>query len=352
MKFVKSSFLVFSALSALLLPNVANAVCSKTMVSGKFCSGSAPTPCKPGCYCTGGTTSGVLQSDVIKACAREEKNFIEQGLASLFATSQDMNEAHVFLCPDDFPYSNAGARSSEECYACENYNSRQNKCSGTKLYNKEIRCGVGEYLPQGSAECKKCEEEQIGSIKVNTCKGGKFKPSFDRDQGKYEPKEFTISNISESTATLYVTCDKGKYLPAGSLFCESCLNGYICPKTGTYTQKDQNQGLETCPDGRTPNEAKTACVASNSGTNAGNSSNKNNTNTNNNGTNSGNSGKNDNNTNTNNNGTNSGNSSKNDKTCPSILSKNQLKYGVSGDKECWLFLDIKPEKYKKCVCGE
>ena len=327
--------MVFSALSALVLPNVASAVCSKTMVAGKFCSGSAPTPCKPGCYCTGGTTSGVLQSDVIKACAREEKNFIEQGLASLFATSQDMNEAHVFLCPDDFPYSDAGAKSSEKCYACENYNSRQNKCSGTKLYNEEIRCEVGEYLPRGSTTCTKCEGEQIGSIKVNTCKGGKFKPSFDEDQGKDQGKVINIDSlkITDDNVSLIVTCEAGKYLPADSLFCKPCLNGYICPKKGTYTQKDQNQGLETCPDGRTPNQDKTACVASNSGTNAGNSSNKNNTNTN-------------------NNGTNSGNSSKNDKTCPSILSKNQLKYGVSGDKECWLFLDIKPEKYKKCVCGE
>ena len=49
-----------------------------------------------------------------------------------------------------------------------------------------------------------------------------------------------------------VSCEAGYYLPANSEDCELCLNGSICPSSGTYTMYSSvPQGIQSCPSGQT-----------------------------------------------------------------------------------------------------
>ncbi len=64
------------------------------------------------------------------------------------------------------------------------------------------------------------------------------------------------------TTTKY-TCDAGKYLPANSTSCKTCIEGYYCPG-GTWAKDTSAQGLEACPSGTTSVAGATsadACVS-------------------------------------------------------------------------------------------
>ena len=64
-----------------------------------------------------------------------------------------------------------------------------------------------------------------------------------------------------------VKCNKGYYLPAGgtsSSDCKSCntinpATGAYCPEDGDYVPYCEDQGVKTCPAGKTPNTARTGC---------------------------------------------------------------------------------------------
>ena len=204
--------------------------------AGEFCKASSVQTCRAGCYCLGSKRSieVILVDDYCKNRKTHDK-YIN-------------NETYgVYLCPEDFPKSDAGAASSSKCY--------YNNSNGHQLYYKDYKCNAGQYLPADSDTCQACPKNHF-------CKGVSTKPSK-KDAGKEKCPPGYISEMgakSSSDCKNTVYCPGGQYLPASPNECKPCPNHYACPG-GEYTLgKNYVQGSKKCEDGTEPNSDKTECV--------------------------------------------------------------------------------------------
>ena len=261
MKFAGNVFVMLSLASLMSLFQMdAMADCWKSAEKGKFCKGTLSHECRPGCYCIGGTGVGTGNGFSIEEACKNKSSSSD--------IIKKLQNAHVYYCPDDFPYSESGAKEAEDCFV-EGKNLVNNRgfIQYERLYNKSITCPFGQYLPMGSDKCANCIKDT--TINQYTCQGGTWKPSFNKDQGlKINGYEIAFSNSKSlgsfnlsntTTATLSVKCSTGQYLPADLATCATCPDGYICPNAKTYTVSSVDQGAEKCPTGTTPNAGSTKC---------------------------------------------------------------------------------------------
>ena len=110
------------------------AACMKAS-AGKYCVWLSLKDCAAGCYCTGGSVFYWTISDVPKGCSERWKGM------------SDIEDKGVHLCPDEFPKSDSGASAATSCYYLYN---------NTKIYNKDVTCSAGQYMPANSNNCATC----------------------------------------------------------------------------------------------------------------------------------------------------------------------------------------------------
>lgn len=184
--------------------------------AGSFCHNLVVTPCRAGCYCQGGGNTAV--SAVDNKCSSH--NFTD-GAGVDYTNS--LNNAGVYLCPDGYPNSLAGASNSNECYAF---------CDSHRVAYKSFRCESGTYLPRyEDAECKLCP-----AGKYCTGMNNWTRASCDNDQGisgscNDGPKRFSGAGSSHC-----YECVAGRYIDSNHESCNICPAGYACDGTVTRIQ--------------------------------------------------------------------------------------------------------------------
>ena len=157
--------------------------------------------CKAGFYCDG--KSGELSYNVN----------VDQGITQ---------------CDSKAPFSDEGTSDSSKCF-------------------DKITCSDGEYLPSGAKSCKKC-------LRGYYCDGKSSPYSFNAnsDQGITQcdsKAPFSEAGTADGGKCFdKLTCDAGKYLPAGAQECAECTSGNYCEKRGDYEfDSSKAQGIESCP---------------------------------------------------------------------------------------------------------
>ena len=176
---------------------------------GFWCRDGQTYPCPAGCYCLGGENT---EHNVEQECHNHEE------------LDPDLELSGVRLCPEDFPESNEGAASEEECFATTG-------CPGAEIENSgPYNCAAGYYLPAQSDRCTRCEAG-------HRCPGGSFYFSCDYDQG-------------------IVPCVGNEYSSGGASVCQ------ICDGIGhAVIQNDNgfNTRCDSCPVGTFAKSDHTGC---------------------------------------------------------------------------------------------
>ena len=177
-------------------------------------------------------------STALTAYLREKKSIYINNVYDQLAYSEELaNSLGIFSCPSQYPESDAGAKSAEDCYVYAN---------GQKVYNKTLKCKAGQYLPRNSNSCTACK---TGNRYY--CPGGSFHTSTSHDMG------------------LKIKCEAGQYLPGGASSCQKCKTSnryYVC-SGGTFASYfSGDQGIRKCTGGSVANSDRTACENANGDT--------------------------------------------------------------------------------------
>jgi hypothetical protein len=261
MKFKKRTSLGIACISLIALNRVAFAACYDSE-AGEYCLTYKKYQCPTGCYCEkatgdqgaldrkGNGKRDISSGEVEKWCSsRDATKCTWQNTSGECGTS---NAAKVFLCPSEFPNSEAGAKSAKDCFT---------QVGNSKLFNKTINCKAGEYLPKFSSTCSLCDINRRESGYY--CPGGDLHTSLSKDQGyKLCPAGTRPNGTMQSCDKIKdITCEPGKYLPGGKnvTSCQKCRSGrfYVC-EGGTFTPGLYDQGIRKC-SGVSANEDHTAC---------------------------------------------------------------------------------------------
>lgn len=135
------------------------------------------------------------------------------------------------LCPADFPYSDAGSSRKDQCYYKSIF-------TDDKVYYKELVCDPGSYLPRGKSECVFCKdsvfcldcEKADPALRNYYCPGTKVKVTpKDEDQGVESCPDGTEPNAAQTECVeRAIKCLAGSYLPADTEECAPCPSGYVC----------------------------------------------------------------------------------------------------------------------------
>ena len=210
---------------------------AKDCSPGNFLKASICYSCRQGCYCSGSSNS-VGSHNVNKAC--------DEHWSSSNGAWTDLHNGGVWLCPDDFPYSDSGKSTKGSCYTyTENDDVHQKVFYGTSwpIVNPGFYAPGGVF-PTGD-NIKSCPEGYV-------CYGSNSFTYSKNDQGLSTCPSGQKPN-SEKTACEEVkntiTCATGAYLPAGAETCEACLSGYVClgstklQSEGWYKTDGVDQGL-------------------------------------------------------------------------------------------------------------
>ncbi len=177
-------------------------------------------------------------STALDAYLREKKDIYINNLYDKLEYSEELaNSLGIFSCPSQYPESDAGAKSAEDCYASAN---------GQKVYNKTLNCKAGQYLPRNSSSCTACKTGER-----YYCPGGSFHTSTSHDMG------------------LKIKCEAGQYLPKNSSSCTACKTSnryYVCAGGTFTTYSSSDLGIKKCTGGLVANDGRTACQDSNGNT--------------------------------------------------------------------------------------
>lgn len=279
-----------------------------------------------GCYAdykdgTKGVAAAVTYPQLIEYCRGERT---ECGWASYAATPlyylsngsyycdmmlYDAEHELISKCPNDFPNSDEGATSVQECYA---------KIGSKKLYVQNVNCPAGYYLPKQSDTCAKCIPDEFTSTTAYTtnpgptnasnpfrrnrvshetmlsnpswyyCSGGNLTVNLNVDDGirqcpngKRANSDYTAcileseyeeesvddeSDYEEEETSGVITVNRGQYLPANSTTPDDCRNAGLsnnqyCPG-GVFEPSTSRQGIKTCPYGGKMTNNYRACNVS------------------------------------------------------------------------------------------
>lgn len=223
---------------------------------GEFLMSTICRKCNAGCYCSGGGTTTlsldhknkISNSEVESYCAHKTNSCSNSGNDGYGACGRH-DSAKMYRCPDDYPSSLSGSTSSGDCYK---------SVGDGKIYNINVTCNAGTYLPANSNKCYKCE----GGDWV--CPGGTYHTMFSGYKGMEKCPSGKKPN-SAKTACVdepKETCSKGTYLPANSNKCAACPDGWVC-KGGEEYDPNKTEPVdrfkERCSGKSIPNETKTAC---------------------------------------------------------------------------------------------
>ena len=249
-------FLFVTCTLCMILPDQTFAK-SATCGVGEFLFSTKCRDCKPGCFCTGGGTKTLsldpddkISASVLEAYCRHERNDCPKGSANggeAYGACGRHNNAKIYRCPDAFPNSSSKATSEEQCYTT---------VGSKKLYYKKVSCIAGKYLPINSDSCVPCKTGER-----DYCPGiENVYPSVSTDKGVSSCAPNQKANSTHTACEDNgITCIAGTYLPADSLTCAACPDGYYC-KGGTWPQQPIDQGNERCSGSTVPNEKRTACI--------------------------------------------------------------------------------------------
>ena len=176
--------------------------------AGYWCHNTQVYPCREGCYCLGGRSTATTQN-VQNKCSHHE--------------DPELEAFGVYLCPDNFPKSDAGAATISRCYTVS--------CPGVeKGYRGPYSCDAGSYLPAKGMTCSLCEAGYY-------CPGGSF--------------QFSCYNNQERGQ-----CTGNRYSVAGSSSCQVCeVAGYAVTKNADGF----NTGCARCPAGTIPKSDHSEC---------------------------------------------------------------------------------------------
>lgn len=184
-------------------------------VAGQFCKMGSAYDCREGCYCLGGSRTNVGTN--FRAACKNKKATLPSG-------------AGIHYCPDEFPESQAGAKSEEDCYFwdCENV---PNGTSCVGVQNKFKTLAPGKYFPVKKGTPASCTQSNIGPD--DYCPGGSFKPSSAEKVGIFTCSTGTVRTSDLKNCTK--TCPSGQYLKVTwqnrrwVRACTVCPAGYKCP---------------------------------------------------------------------------------------------------------------------------
>lgn len=239
------------------------ALCTKAS-AGQYCVALQLKDCAPGCYCTGGNNFTWVISEVPKGCSER------------WGSISDINSKGVYLCPSDFPSSDSKASAATSCYYLYN---------GTKIYNKNVNCSSGQYMPANSNSCAACPANSYcpggtyhtGKTNrgITACPSSYPKSASSSSSQNSCYRDCTTSDITYSTAVsgkyyynnnnqcsaqscqtgaqvsgtqcslITYECSAGTYLPANSTSCTTCPAGSYCAGGG-YLYTNSNQGIKSC----------------------------------------------------------------------------------------------------------
>ncbi len=185
--------------------------------AGYFCKGSVKYKCRPGCFCLG-SINGVGTIDVADACEERDTDDVSKWDA--------LNDNAVYLCPDNYPESDAGAASSSECYTTH--------CAGVeKGYMGPYQCNPGYYLQAKHMICSRCEAGNRCADPDNPTNPRSYFFNCNEDQGIHACTDNQYSGAGAATCS---TCGAGHYVNSGHTACLDCEAGYACGGDGTKVQ--------------------------------------------------------------------------------------------------------------------
>ena len=156
----------------------------------------------------------------------------------------------IKICPDSYPFSDAGSKSIEDCYA---------KVGNTKIGNTSHKCNPGQYLPANSNYCASCK----GGNRYY-CPGGTFHTNLTKDVGLKECPSNKIANSQKSSCIDSTTyCQAGQYLPKNATKCTSCKSGryYVCVGGTFPVYASSDQGIRKCDGNLIADSGHKQCVA-------------------------------------------------------------------------------------------
>lgn len=226
--------------------------------AGEYCLTNKKYTCPAGCYCgaasepdgaldkKGNKQKDIYQDQVAAWCSNGKACPWSAGSGQC-GTS---DKAKVFRCPVAFSFSDTGSKKIEDCYTYRNGDYKNQK-----LFYKKMNCPAGKYLPKNTDSCSDCKND------ANTyCPGIKdITPSITADQGLSTcPNNQKPNSLKTGCESNAVTCSLGQYLPANTLDCTTCKDGFYC-LGGSFNKSSSDQGLSTCPNNQKPNSSKTGC---------------------------------------------------------------------------------------------
>ena len=251
--------------------------CSAVTDKGQYCYNAGnKKDCPNGCYCVGNTKFAVGDDS--------DRNPDTACMQKKSSVKDHLENAGIFYCPSDFPYSMKhsdvsakGPSSINDCYYTSSVND-------SRVFYAEVECPAGQYLPRLTNKCVLCSQsvycldcdKASPNARGYICEGtkGKKVTPKDVDQGVKKCPDGTKPDSGQmSCSSEQKSCNPGYYLPGMSMTngsvtvamnmpCSPCPNDgrTICPGGGPWENKTYDQGKETCGDQLVPNSAKTECV--------------------------------------------------------------------------------------------
>ena len=236
---------------------------SKSCDPGEFLFSYYCTDCPKGCFCSGGDLYSLdpdynlSKDDLKKYCAGT--------LSECYTGNSKFTEDKTEY--PSWSWGDCGRQDAAKIYKCptgftsEEKQKTKSACyfksdSGDTVYWTVRSCEAGTYLPAKSGSCKSCK---TGTN--NYCPGlTDAYPSTTKDQGISTCPDGKKPNMARTACEDDgISCIAGTYLPANSSTCAACPDGFYCPQ-GTWQPQPIDQGKNRCTGSTVPNEERTECI--------------------------------------------------------------------------------------------